>query len=297
MVGILCLFTILLGPSNLSASGLLGSAPIEESFMETGQPEQQKAAAPASNKLKDLESNSQFDATKMQGRPWRVSDLLCSPMRPNPHKIAICIAGNTRTFRYPLVYKSIKHHVVDAIGGDATVFAALKLGDAPLDFSHHLWPQPMTNSMEAIEPALKYINVAKTKILPTTNETFPISKRCSFRPGTWLSREGPLKRMIGQYTTLKECFNLILDHERENSMKFDMPWCVYNRNVVYAPVTTDHFNLMDRRLAGIIFDLIGWYNDECNEERTEHDPEDLVKALALNSLLKSARVRPVNFDK
>ncbi|KAJ3191270.1 hypothetical protein HK101_007919 [Irineochytrium annulatum] len=221
-VGVICLITLVWSAFDTS---LLDS--FEEASKNSADESWQVHGAIAAAERRLSEERARQERGPDNGEQ-SVSDMLCSPMRPNPHKIAVCIAGNSRTLRYPLVYKTMKHNVMDAIGGDVTVFAALKLADAPVDHSHDLWPQPMANSYELIEPALDYLNVSKTVIV-RSDEIFK-------------------------------------------------PWCVYNRNVVYAPFTTDHFNLMDRRHADIVFNLITWYYN-CNEERTEHDPEDLLKAV------------------
>ena len=46
-----------------------------------------------------------------------------------PPKVAICFAGAARTLQQPTVYRSIKTNLIDAFGGDTTIFAALKLED------------------------------------------------------------------------------------------------------------------------------------------------------------------------
>ena len=50
-----------------------------------------------------------------------LSSELCAATRPRP-LIAVLICGNFRTFGDPRVYKSIRHNLVEALGGDIVVF-------------------------------------------------------------------------------------------------------------------------------------------------------------------------------
>jgi hypothetical protein len=57
----------------------------------------------------------------------RVADLVCYEfVKP---LIALCLAGSSRSFTQPLVHRSIQTNLIDAIGGELTVFAAIKAGD------------------------------------------------------------------------------------------------------------------------------------------------------------------------
>ena len=60
--------------------------------------------------------------------PTRAADLVCASYQPRP-TVAVCLSGHARTLVQPLVYRTIKGHLVDAFGGDATVVADLKLRD------------------------------------------------------------------------------------------------------------------------------------------------------------------------
>ena len=44
-------------------------------------------------------------------------------------RTAVCVGGTARTFGHPIVYRTIRGHVLDALGGHTVPFAYLKLGD------------------------------------------------------------------------------------------------------------------------------------------------------------------------
>ncbi|KAJ3191272.1 hypothetical protein HK101_007921 [Irineochytrium annulatum] len=227
-------------------------------------------------------------------REVKLPDLLCSPFQQPPPRIAICMAGSARTLKYPLVYKTIRKYVVEAIGGDPVVFAYLKLEDSH-DPRWNLWPQPLDNSIADLKPALDYINITGLKT-DQGDVTLKTNPNCTFRPDAWLHQDGPLQRFLGQYTSVRECFKLIEDYEKSHAMKFEMvlrirpdgawmtpmpPWCAYNRERIYGNHKhPDHVNVMDRKNAPAIFDLISWYYDECNEQRDENDPEAIAVKIA-----------------
>ena len=47
---------------------------------------------------------------------------------PRP-KVAICVAGNARTFANPAVHETLKRNLAEAFGGDASFFLRLKAQD------------------------------------------------------------------------------------------------------------------------------------------------------------------------
>lgn len=55
------------------------------------------------------------------------SNLMCSNT-PRP-KVAVCIAGTARTFTKTPVHRSIQTNLIEAFGGDVTIFAAIKTRD------------------------------------------------------------------------------------------------------------------------------------------------------------------------
>ena len=52
-----------------------------------------------------------------------------TPEQREPPRVAHCIAGLARTFTEPIVYKSMRHNLIDAMGGRTAVFMILKTFD------------------------------------------------------------------------------------------------------------------------------------------------------------------------
>ena len=58
---------------------------------------------------------------------FSVPDLVCAGVKPK--RTAVCVGGAARTFGHPVVYRTLKTNVIDALGGIVVPFAYLKLGD------------------------------------------------------------------------------------------------------------------------------------------------------------------------
>ncbi|KAJ3347275.1 hypothetical protein HDU83_002193 [Entophlyctis luteolus] len=237
-----------------------------------------------------VSTNDNFESTHAE-----MAHLLCSASRAPHPKVAACIAGNARTLKYPLVYKTIKSFALDSLGGDVSLFGFLKLED-PSQEGHEFWPVPETNTRADIAPALQHLGFQKVVIRDTSNETYPKNPNCPFDEMSWLHKPEPHNRFIGQYNSLRECFKLVEDYESENDMKFDIvlrirpdaawfsslpPWCIYDLSKVFAPAGRhpDHFLLVPRKLADSVFKITDWYYNECNELRKEYNPEEILSTL------------------
>ena len=58
---------------------------------------------------------------------FSVPNLVCAGVKPK--RTAVCVGGAARTFGHPVVYRTLKTNVIDALGGIVVPFAYLKLGD------------------------------------------------------------------------------------------------------------------------------------------------------------------------
>ena len=56
-----------------------------------------------------------------------IADLVCSNVAPP--SIAVCLAGTSRSFEKPLVYRTIKENLIRSIGGRVTLFAVMNTVD------------------------------------------------------------------------------------------------------------------------------------------------------------------------
>ncbi|KAJ3377382.1 hypothetical protein HDU84_008715, partial [Entophlyctis sp. JEL0112] len=221
-----------------------------------------------------VSTNDNFESTHAE-----MAHLLCSASRAPHPKVAACIAGNARTLKYPLVYKTIKSFALDSLGGDVSLFGFLKLED-PSQEGHEFWPVPEVSVVikapsPNIAPALQHLGFQKVVIRDTSNETYVNTQSCV------------LKMFI---------VILVEDYESENDMKFDIvlrirpdaawfsslpPWCIYDLSKVFAPAGRhpDHFLLVPRKLADSVFKITDWYYNECNELRKEYNPEEILSML------------------
>jgi hypothetical protein len=82
-----------------------------------------------------------------------VAAALC-PGRAPP-SVAVCIAGGPRALAKRQVHTSIRRHLVEAFGGEPTVFWHLNLFD-PID--GHFSSESLTEARETLRPAMQRLN-------------------------------------------------------------------------------------------------------------------------------------------
>ena len=98
-----------------------------------------------------------------------IPNIVCSSFKIP--KVAICIAGASRTFETELVYKTIKHNLIDSFGGKPTVFAYLKTKDARGDNNPRCNGLILPNKEKILE-AIKYIEIDKQNYI-LENKSLP----------------------------------------------------------------------------------------------------------------------------
>lgn len=167
-----------------------------------------------------------------------IPNIVCSSFKIP--KIAICIAGASRTFETELVYKTIKHNLIDSFGGEQTVFAYLKTNDARGDNNPRCNGLILSNK-EQILKAIKYIGIDKQNYILENNTN------TSLPPGlTKISRPDYELSLAGQLTNKKKVIDIMINYENENKMTFDfiimirpdlswpyscMPFCMYDLSI------------------------------------------------------------------
>ena len=138
-----------------------------------------------------------------------ISNIVCSSFkRP---KVAICIAGASRTFHTELVYKTIKHNLLDSFGGEQTVFAYLKLADARGD-NNSKYNGLIESDKEKVLKAINYIGIEKDNYILVKNPNIQLPRRLNPHKIKRLSYEYSL---AGQLTNRKEVSDIVLNYEKK----------------------------------------------------------------------------------
>jgi len=167
-----------------------------------------------------------------------IPNIVCSTFKIP--KVAICIAGASRTFETELVYKTIKHNLIDSFGGKPTVFAYLKTKDARGDNNPRCNGLILPNKEKILE-AIKYIEIDKQNYILENNAN------TSLPPGlTKISRPDYELSLAGQLANKKKVIDIMINYENENKMTFDfiiiirpdlswpypcMPFCMYDLSI------------------------------------------------------------------
>lgn len=144
-----------------------------------------------------------------------------------------------RSLNYPVVYKSLKNFVIDAMGAEMVkTFMYLKLEDAvkgPFEVAaiqgvrSFLLRSPRsttthegavlqgTYSESSLSDALSYIQPSAVSI-PSKSPP-PISKnpKCSFGEASWMNGENAFERSSSQWQSAAACYKLVTTYEKENS--------------------------------------------------------------------------------
>lgn len=167
-----------------------------------------------------------------------IPNIVCSSFKKP--KIAICIAGASRTFHTELVYKTIKHNLLDSLGGEQIIFAYLKTTDARGDRRSKNNGLILSDE-EKISKAINYIGIKKENYIleKNPNVQLPINLDNIKNPTYELS-------LAGQLTNRKKVTDIMINYEKQNNITFDfiiiirpdlswpyacMPFCMYDLTV------------------------------------------------------------------
>jgi len=177
-----------------------------------------------------------------------VADLVCSNMqRPS---VAVLLGGSARILEAPLLFRSIRSHLIDAIGGDVTVFAALKVSDAT---GHH---QQNANAsihevMKAVQHIAGFSDELGARVLFSTTDTLPgdlSPPTCYGTPLNGSARSDKFASLTGQLNTRRALAKLLEEEETLRGERFDwvvltrpdlawyasiLPHCFWNANVTW----------------------------------------------------------------
>ena len=169
-----------------------------------------------------------------------IPNIVCSSFKVP--KIAICIAGASRTFHTELVYKTIKHNLLDSLGGEQIIFAYLKTTDARGD-NHSAHNGLILSDEEKILKAINYIGIKKENYIleKNPNAQFPLNLNLDNikRPSYEMS-------LASQLTNRKKVTDIMINYEKKNNTTFDfiiiirpdlswpyacMPFCMYDLSI------------------------------------------------------------------
>jgi len=186
-----------------------------------------------------------------------VADIVCRNFkRP---KVAHCVVGCVRGLNEPLLHETMKHYIVNAFGGDAVVFFALRV-----EGNGHTAMRPN------ISAAVKALNPATVRWFPAESAVRP--DPCTNRQGPFLDK-GQALRAVQQYLLVKQCYGLVKEYEGKNNMKFDWifrirtdtamlhsakPYCLYKTDCAYSH-RHDFLNWIPRQHADTWFNLVEFF--------------------------------------
>ena len=131
-------------------------------------------------------------------------------------RIAFVFAGAVRTLAQPLVYRTIRTNLIEAMGGDATVFALLKKYDIRWD--------PHGDTIKASTPAsvasaLRHLGVHPRNIL-MQNATGSNLGSCPGYPPYDSTARGQLASLVGQLDSRRKAYEMILAEEGRAGQRY-----------------------------------------------------------------------------
>ena len=180
-------------------------------------------------------------------------------------RIAHCIAGSARTLWHHKAHGTIQSNFIEGLGGDYNTFMYIKLDDsraAAQSLTHH------KNGVHPLNAQLGILRTAFKVLAPTTLVVAPNTPPEAFLPRQSGCRLGGFTEanqvnLVGQIDTLRDCFRLVEEYERDKSMRFDWvtrirpdtsivrpvpAWCSFETQFSYLPrdLYIDHVGVFSR---------------------------------------------------
>ena len=203
------------------------------------------------------------------------------------------IGGLARTFANPLVYKSIKGHVIDPLGTDPTaVFAHIRLEDkrGMTAYGKKDLSGTIHTERSDVEKALEYLGADPLDVRLVESAMPPVPDCEGWRkpevlpPGkTCQSYADPCSfhALLGQLWSRKELYSMAKAHEARRGLHFDLflymrpdltatipllPWCYYPLNI--ARHLHDWIWFVPRAAASALFESVPDDYYKCRSEYT-----------------------------
>ena len=167
------------------------------------------------------------DADTFMGNVFCDGHLASSEHRP---KIAYCLSGGARTLSDRRVYYSMRKNLIEAFGGNPTVFAALRLEDVPAKGQRdYNFSSISVHDVSDLDDVFSHnmLNPSMVSYLPTVSdvvleaESGQLSSECETGFVKIAKNRG---RMVGMFEAIETCFDLVEEYEEDHEMKFD--WVV-----------------------------------------------------------------------
>lgn len=161
-----------------------------------------------------------------------LSYLYCSNVGMAP-TFALVVSGVARSFIQPIVYRSFRENIIDALGLKIISFARLKLNDINWKSDHVYERFTLQNDVEKIQNAISHLGISPSnvKIINNTDITFAnCTKYSSFHKNYSKIRNmrpSYLYAFLGQLESRFEGIQMVRHYENKNDILFK--WVLYSR--------------------------------------------------------------------
>lgn len=148
-----------------------------------------------------------------------IANMVCSEF--TKPKIAICIAGAVRTFVRPLLHRTIRTYLVEAVGGDTDVFLYLKTQDMRGDSSKYYGATMKPAEDALLQTAIDFVRPVNYKI---ENQTMYYAVNPKVRLPNLVSEGNKthfLQAVLGNLHNCRECWHMILEQEAKMHQRYD----------------------------------------------------------------------------
>ena len=163
------------------------------------------------------------------------SDACSASNSALPTRVAHCVAGLVRSFAHPslLLPKLLKRNVLDAVGGQPTLFLLLKTFDLARKDALFRFPssasedhRPASPGQHAgLEAAILFLQPQRVELI--ASETFVLNPHCHYGTGAnssatqSYSTKAGMRRHVGQMVSSRTCLEMIEQHEAGGA-QFDL---------------------------------------------------------------------------
>ena len=141
-----------------------------------------------------------------------VGDLVCAAF-PRP-RVALFLVGAARTFAQPLLHRTLRTNLIEAFGGEVTLFALIKLLDERGDTNkkaNALIEPPESAVRAAIDHLIAAVNVKRSHI---------VIGGAALQPACWPGSYHP--SLLGQAALRFESWRMLLADEATQQQQHDL---------------------------------------------------------------------------